>query len=226
MTQDLGTPLTGLYVEVGDAFEGTRWLGRSPGLTDSELVCLAVVQVLLGFDCEARWMRFAHVQLRAVFPYLPERSGCNKRLKAALSLVERVIQAPASDTAFWFDNVWIIDSTPVECGRSHPTLKRSSLAGWAGYGYCRFHSRWYWGLRLFLVCAPGRDADHLGTGQPRNRRTRRGDRLDRVTQRIPAITAAIWHNHHTSAPVSRPLIALDHRPHRNHPSRSLTGVSR
>jgi hypothetical protein len=27
------------------------------------------------------------------------------------------------------------------------------LAGWAGYGYCASHSR-FWGLRLYLVCTP------------------------------------------------------------------------
>ncbi|GGW82666.1 hypothetical protein GCM10010383_08700 [Streptomyces lomondensis] len=43
--------------------------------------------------------------------------------------------------------MWIVDSTPVECARSRETVKRSDLAGWAGYGYCRSHSRFYWGHR-------------------------------------------------------------------------------
>ncbi|WP_443032098.1 hypothetical protein [Streptomyces sp. CA-210063] len=30
-------------------------------------------------------------------------------------------------------SVWIVDSTPVECGRSRETVKRSELAGWAEY---------------------------------------------------------------------------------------------
>ena len=33
-------------------------------------------------------------------------------------------------------------------------MKRSDLAGWAGYGYCASHSRFFWGLRLYLVCTP------------------------------------------------------------------------
>ncbi|WP_254897475.1 transposase [Amycolatopsis sp. Hca4] len=48
----------------------------------------------------------------------------------------------------------MVDSTPAECGRSRPTVKRSELAGWAKYGFCRSHSRWFWGLRLHLVCTP------------------------------------------------------------------------
>jgi hypothetical protein len=43
----------------------------------------------------------------------------------------------------------------VECARSRPTAKRSDLAGWAGYGYCPSHSRYFWGLRLHLTCTPG-----------------------------------------------------------------------
>ena len=58
----------------------------------------------------------------------------------------------ASDTTLWTDDVWVVDSTPVECGRSRETVKRSELAGWADYGYCASHSRYFWGLRLHLVC--------------------------------------------------------------------------
>src|SRR6266568_4918166 len=32
------------------------------------------------------------------------------------------------------------------------TAGRSELAGWANYGYCAAHSRWYWGLKLYLIC--------------------------------------------------------------------------
>ena len=58
----------------------------------------------------------------------------------------------AADTSLWSDDVWVVDSTPVECGRSRETAKRSDLAGWAQYGYCASHSRWFWGLRLHLLC--------------------------------------------------------------------------
>ncbi|MYJ80825.1 MAG: transposase, partial [Acidimicrobiaceae bacterium] len=50
--------------------------------------------------------------------------------------------------------VWLVDSTPVECGRSRATQQRSDLAGWAAYGYCASHSRWFWGLRLHLITTP------------------------------------------------------------------------
>src|SRR5665811_2481381 len=72
MTEDLDTLLTALYVEIDDHVAPPRQgRGRRPRLTDAELVCLAVAQVLLGFDCEHRWIRFAYCRLGHLFRYLP-----------------------------------------------------------------------------------------------------------------------------------------------------------
>jgi hypothetical protein len=45
-----------------------------------------------------------------------------------------------------------MDAPPVPCGTSAVTAKRSGLSGYAGYGYCASHSRWYWGCKLLLIC--------------------------------------------------------------------------
>jgi len=42
----------------------------------------------------------------------------------------------------------------VPCGQSRETTRRSQLAGHAAYGYCASHSRYFWGFRLYLLCAP------------------------------------------------------------------------
>jgi hypothetical protein len=125
--------------------------GRPPQLSDAELVTLAVMQALLGFTSEARWVRHARSHLRHLFPYLPQQSGYNKRLRAARGLIRDCARALAASTSQWTDDVWVVDSTPVECARSRETVRRSDLAGWAQYGYCASHSRWFWGLRLHLV---------------------------------------------------------------------------
>ena len=39
----------------------------------------------------------------------------------------------------------------MPCGTSRQTVRRSALAGWANYGYCAAHSRWYWGMKLYLI---------------------------------------------------------------------------
>ena len=154
MRTDLNTLLTALYVWIDDFLAGRVRAGRRPRLTDSELLTLAVAQVLLGVHSEARWLRLIPEALPGAFPYLPGQSGYNKRLRGALPLLKRVIRDLASDTDLWTDPVWLVDSTPVECARSRPAALRSELAGIAGYGWCRSHSRWFWGLRLHLVCTP------------------------------------------------------------------------
>ena len=115
---------------------------------------MAVLQALLGFTSETRSLRYAHKNLRGYFPYLPHQSGYNKRLRKSQGQLNALIRVLGQDTDLWDDDTWVIDSTPVECGRSRPTVRRSDLAGFAGYGYCASHSRYFWGLRLHLVCTP------------------------------------------------------------------------
>ena len=76
------------------------------------------MQALLGFTSEARWLGYADRHLRHPFQYLPKQSGDNKRLRGAAGLLGHAIGAVATDTGLWSDDVWIVDSTPVECGRS------------------------------------------------------------------------------------------------------------
>jgi hypothetical protein len=155
VSKDLDTLLTALYVLIDDHVVPPRTgRGRRPELTDSELLCLAVAQVLLGYHRERRWIRHIHSnpQWRNMFPHLPQQSGYHKRLKNAEPLLCKTILTLAACSPSWFDDLWITDATPVPCGMSRETVKRSDLAGHAGYGYCASHSRWYWGLKLYLVC--------------------------------------------------------------------------
>jgi hypothetical protein len=161
MDTDLDTLATALYARIDDTLKAhpelAPWrpkIGISPKLSDAELLTLAAIQVLQGFNEEARWLRFADRHLRHLFPYLPGQAGYNKRLRRSANQLQALIRILGEDTEVWHDDVWLLDSTPVECGRSRPTAQRSNLAGWAGYGYCASHSRYFWGLRLHLVCTP------------------------------------------------------------------------
>jgi hypothetical protein len=156
VTKDLNTLLISLYVLVDDHVIPPRTgRGRRPELTDSELICLAVAQVLLGFHRERRWVRHvrADAELLGTFPDMLTQSGYHRRLKSAEPLLRKAILLLATCCPSWFDDLWITDATPLPCGMSRETVKRSDLAGHAGYGYCASHSRYYWGLKLYLVCA-------------------------------------------------------------------------
>jgi Transposase DDE domain len=153
----LDTLITALYVQIDDLFAllGVRQgPGRPPRLTDSELVCLAVAQVVLGCNSERRWLRFAVGRLGHLFPYLPTQPNYNRRLRAAYRFVEHAMRHLAGLAPSWCDQLRLLDSTPVPCGTSRETAKRSQLADWANYGYCASHSRFFWGLRLHLLTTP------------------------------------------------------------------------
>ena len=126
--------------------------GIAPTLSDAELLTMAVMSALLGFTSERRWLRYVTGNLAGMFPRRIAQTRYNKRMRKAFFLFIRVIRMLAMDTSLWSDDVWVVDSTPVECGRSRETARRSDAAGWAEYGYCASHSRYFWGLRLHLVC--------------------------------------------------------------------------
>ena len=148
-----------MYVKIDDMLRD--WPDLAPArpatgtpltLSDAELLTMAVMSALLGFTSERRWLRYADKELAGMFPRTIGQSGWNKRVRKAFFLFIRVIRMLAMDTSLWSDDVWVVDSTPVQCGCSRETVKRSDAAGWAEYGYCASHSRYFWGLRLHLVC--------------------------------------------------------------------------
>lgn len=106
---------------------------------------------LLGVSSEAGWVRYARSHLAGMFPYIPRQPGYNKHVRAAGALVAAAVTALARDTPSWYDKLRLLDCAPVPCGTSRETAQRSGLARKAGYGYCRSHHRYYWGLRLHLV---------------------------------------------------------------------------
>ena len=155
MSADLDALLISLYVLVDDLLPARpRRFGRPVRISDSELICLALAQVLLDCPNERRFLRLARERLGHLFPYIPGQSGFNKRLRQlAPQLVEAVTLLARLSPSFG-DRLRLLDSTPVPCAASRETVRRSALAGVGGYGYCRSHSRWFWGFRLYLLCSP------------------------------------------------------------------------
>ncbi len=122
-------------------------------LTDAEIVTLCVAQVLIGVPSDRRFLRAARRQLGHLFPVLPTQDAFHKRRARLGETIEWLIGVFAAQSPGASDDLLLLDSTPVECGRSLETTRRSQLAEVAGYGYCKSHSRWFWGMRLHLACA-------------------------------------------------------------------------
>jgi hypothetical protein len=115
VTTDLDTLLIALYVLVDDHVvpPHRRRPGRPRQLSDAELVCLAVAQVLLGARSERRWLRMCRRRLGHLFPYLPKQPGYHKRLKAAAPLICKTTLFLATLCPSWVDQLRLVDATPI-----------------------------------------------------------------------------------------------------------------
>ena len=78
MDADLDTLATALYARIDDLLkrcpERAPWrpvIGICPQISDAELVTLAVMQALLGFVSEARWLRYARNPCAGCSPTCP-----------------------------------------------------------------------------------------------------------------------------------------------------------
>jgi hypothetical protein len=169
---DLDTLLIALYVELTDRVIPARGpCRRGPGrpleVTDAELVCLAVAQVLLRYHDERHWLRAAPHRVGHLFPRLLSQSEYNQRLKDLAPLLEAALRWLAAQTPGSAELLRLLDGTPVGCGQSPITARRSNLFGYAGYGYEPSHSRYYWGVKLMLICTAEGTVTGFGLANPK-----------------------------------------------------------
>jgi hypothetical protein len=50
-------------------------------ISDAEIVTLAVMEALLTYKSERRWLQIARPKLVVMFPHLPQQPGYNKRIR-------------------------------------------------------------------------------------------------------------------------------------------------
>ena len=153
MDAELDLLLISAYCTADDLLPPPRANARRR-LSDAEIVTLCVAQALMGKPSDRRFLKAARRQLGHLFPLLPSQDAFHKRRQRLGETIEWLLGVFASQSPGASDDVLLLDSTPVECGRSLETARRSQLADVCGYGYSRSHSRWFWGVRLHLACAP------------------------------------------------------------------------
>ncbi|HET8777577.1 MAG TPA: IS982 family transposase [Candidatus Limnocylindria bacterium] len=153
MHADLDLLLISVYCTADDLLPQRRRNARRK-LSDAEIVALCVGQVLMGIPSDRRFLRAARRQLGHLFPQLPSQDALHKRRARLAETIEWLVGVFAAQSPGYQDSLLLLDSTPVECGRSLETTRRSQLADVCGYSYSKSHSRWFWGMRLHLACAP------------------------------------------------------------------------
>jgi Transposase DDE domain len=153
MLADLDLLLTAVFATADDLLPDRAKNARR-SVTDAEVVTLAVAQAIMDIPSDREFLAVAARRLAHLFPRLPGQPGYWKRRRRATETIDWLIGMFARDSPGFFDDVVLIDSTPVECGRSVDTSRRSDLAPACAHHYSRSHSRWFWGMRLHLLAAP------------------------------------------------------------------------
>jgi hypothetical protein len=153
MLADLDLLLTAVFCAADDS------LPKRPGnarrrITDAEVITLCVAQAVMGIASDRQFLRAARRQLGGLFPVLPTQDAFWKRRARLAEQIERLMACFSRDCPGYWDSIALLDSTPVECGRSVDTARRSQLAVACAHHYSRSHSRWFWGMRLHLLGAP------------------------------------------------------------------------
>src|SRR3954466_8512063 len=108
----------------------------------------------MGIPSDRRFLRAAPRQLGHLFPQLPSQDALHKRRARLAEAIEWLIGVFAAQSPRSGDDLLPLASPPVEGGRPPETPRRSQLADLCGYSYSKSHSRWFWGMRLHLACAP------------------------------------------------------------------------
>ena len=155
MRADLDTLVIAVYCAACSLFPAARKRrGRPQQVTDNELLCLMVAQMLLGQPSDRRFLAVAKRRLDHLFPTLPSQSRYNERCRQLAPELVTLWRAIACELPGFHDTLSFVDTTPLPCGQSVSTVNRSELAPWCGFGYSAAHSRFFWGMRLVLWCGP------------------------------------------------------------------------
>jgi hypothetical protein len=159
MDADLDLLLIAVYCTVDDLLP-KRQANARRRISDAEVITLSLAQALLGIPSDPRFLAVASRRLSHLFPVLPERTAFHKRRLRLSGVIEHLISEFARHSPGFYDQLLLVDSTPVECARSRETVKRGgtssltdALANAADYGYCASHSRFFWGFRLHALFA-------------------------------------------------------------------------
>src|SRR6266513_4621828 len=127
MDADLDLLCISVYCTADDLLPQRRRNARRR-LSDAEIVTLCVAQVLMGIPSDRRFLRAARRQLGHLFPGLPIQDAFHKRRARLAETIEWLIGVFAAQSPGSRDDLLLLDSPPVECGRSLDTVRRSQLA--------------------------------------------------------------------------------------------------
>lgn len=158
MTLDLETFLTTVYVLTDDLYKQCVQPvmppcgGREPNLSDSEVLCLALVsqwRAGVPWQSERGFVRYALRHLRPYFPGMTSQSAFNRRMRhlwGAYILIQQALAKTLSQPS----DCEVMDCVPIPVAKGARSFHPGHLADIARVGKGG-NDRFFYGLHLLLV---------------------------------------------------------------------------
>ena len=122
-------------------------------MSDSEIISIAVVGETMGIDSENAWYTYVKKNMRDLFPFLCERSRCNRLRRSLTGVIEQIRVPLGSFLPFTKDRYRIVDSHPLPVCKFARAKYGTSFKGYeADYGYCASAKEYYFGYNVHALC--------------------------------------------------------------------------
>lgn len=131
---------------------GSHSRGRPSKYSDIQIIQMAVLQNLLGFDSELSFVRFLGNLPQPIFKEWPSQQQYNRRLKELKPQIESLTKELLSRLRIERSKIRIVDTTGIPLISLARKKRRKLFRGRRyGIGYCATLKTHYFGLKLTLL---------------------------------------------------------------------------
>jgi hypothetical protein len=123
-----------------------------PAFTDSEVITLALVAELSGYESQHAWWDYVSKNYRYLFPRLCDRTRFGRRLRRLREAMEMMRRELVFLTGADLSRLRVVDSFPISlCHLRRVAGSTQPFEYFATVGYCASKKEYFYGLRCHLM---------------------------------------------------------------------------
>jgi hypothetical protein len=132
-----------------------RASGRTPCLSDSEVITMIVVGEFLGFDTDEGIHAYFRQHWGQLFHRIPHRTTFLRQAANLWVIIAHIQQALARHLGAFDDTVHIVDGLPMTVANVNRAKRTKSFRGEATIGYCASKRLYFYGFHGHLLISLG-----------------------------------------------------------------------
>lgn len=149
-----------VYIMVDDAYKKLfghqKWFRMSPNnepkFTDAEVITLALVAQLSGYESQHAWWQHVRKNHRDLFPDLCDRTRYGRRLQKLTRAMEQIRQHILFLMNVDLTKLRVVDSFPVSvCHLRRANNSSQPFEYKASFGYCAAKKEFFYGFKVHLI---------------------------------------------------------------------------